>query len=40
MGKTAYQINQNEWVADSANGKVSPIFRADGVPLNGDGFGF
>lgn len=38
--RTAYQINQNEWVADSISGRVSLIFRADGVPLDGDGFGF
>lgn len=38
--RTAYQIDQNEWVADSTTGKASLIFRADGVPLDGNGFGF
>ena len=41
--RTAYQINQGNgkaWVADSTTGKASLLFRADGVPLNGNGFGF
>ena len=36
--QTGHQTGPNEWVRDSTNGEVSLIFRADGVPLYGEGF--
>ncbi len=41
--QTGHQTTLNGkevWVADSTNGRADLIFRASGMPLYGDGFGF